>query len=403
MHICISHRTALSYLLRMPNLRREGARPSRASSIPEGVPGDAEARALFEALQPNLSDTVERLHVLVSTQSGRRRTKTVCGHLCSAALPPGSFIPADAMGIEFHVCAPELVFLQMAEELEMRHLIYVGFALCSSFRLDDWEDGGCVKRGGFDRPLTSVERIRAFLERLPASTRNRAIALRAIEHVRDGARSPREGGLAMAIGLPISLGGRSLGETAMNQEIRVYDGIDARGNARWVTRIPDILVTAHDRNGRRRRVGVDYDAKATHDFPERAVQRITSHTSRLERGTSQTTSHSAGRWTESVARWGRGRSRESRGTRIPRATVTSWRRRMPVSLISGTCCSARFGSSYRSDWATGRLSGRINRVPVSLWGRFVRLNRVGSRIARCGGTPTGHCLRVEGCLEVQLV
>lgn len=274
MHICISHRTALSYLLRMPNLRREGARPSRASSIPEGVPGDAEARALFEALQPNLSDTVERLHVLVSTQSGRRRTKTVCGHLCSAALPPGSFIPADAMGIEFHVCAPELVFLQMAEELEMRHLIYVGFALCSSFRLDDWEDGGCVKREGFDRPLTSVERIRAFLERLPASTRNRAIALRAIEHVRDGARSPREGGLAMAIGLPISLGGRSLGETAMNQEIRVYDGIDARGNARWVTRIPDILVTAYDRNGRRRRVGVDYDAKATHDFPERAVRDV---------------------------------------------------------------------------------------------------------------------------------
>ena len=76
----------------------------------------------------------------------------------------------------------------------------------------------------------------------------------------------------MVIGLPLSLGGHALGETSMNPEVRVYDGIDARGEPRWVTRIPDILVVARDRVGRERRVGVDYDAKSTHGGPVR-VQR----------------------------------------------------------------------------------------------------------------------------------
>lgn len=274
MRTCISHRTALSYLLRMPNLRRGDNRPSRASVIPKEIPENPAARALFDALKPNLSAGVDRLDVLVSTEGGRRQTKTVRAHLCTTSLPAGSFVSADAMGLEFHVCSPELVFLQMAEELEFTQLIYVGFALCSSFRLDEWEVGGCVHREGFDAPLTSVEKIRSYLGRLPEHTRNCAVALRALKYVRNGARSPKESGLAMIIGLPLSLGGWALGEVSLNQDIRVYDGIDARGEGRWVTRTPDILVTALDRNGNQRRVGVDYDAKSTHSAPERVLQDV---------------------------------------------------------------------------------------------------------------------------------
>ena len=43
MRTCISHRTALSYLLRMPNLRRGDNRPSRASVIPKEIPENAAA------------------------------------------------------------------------------------------------------------------------------------------------------------------------------------------------------------------------------------------------------------------------------------------------------------------------------------------------------------------------
>lgn len=272
MRVCISHQTALSYLLRVPNLRRPGDRPSRASVIPEAVVAAPEARKLLNALESYLPEGCERLDVLVSSAAGRRDTKTVLAHLCTTALPTGSFIPTDAMGIEFHVCAPELVFLQMAGEVEFDHLVYIGFALCSAFRLDSWEPGGCVHREGYDAPLATIDRLRAYLERLPEGTRNRAVALRALRYVRPGARSPREAGLAMVIGLPLSLGGHALGETSMNPEVRVYDGIDARGEPRWVTRIPDILVVARDRTGRERRVGVDYDAKSTHGGPVR-VQR----------------------------------------------------------------------------------------------------------------------------------
>lgn len=133
---------------------------------------------MLNALESYLPEGCERLDVLVSSAAGRRDTKTVLAHLCTTALPTGSFIPTDAMGIEFHVCAPELVFLQMAGEVEFDHLVYIGFALCSAFRLDSWEPGGCVHREGYDAPLTTIDRLRAYLERLPEGTRNRAVALR---------------------------------------------------------------------------------------------------------------------------------------------------------------------------------------------------------------------------------
>lgn len=266
--------TALSYLLHMPNLRMGTARQSRASVIPRSMPTDASARALLKALSLNLSESVERLDVLVASRGGRYQTSSARGHLCLGKLPTGSFIPADAFGIEFHVSSPELVFLQMAEEVEFDQLVYVGFALCSSFRLDDLEVGGCLTREGGDEPLTSVERIRTYLERLPKGTRNRAVALRALRHVRDGARSPLEAGLAMLIGMPVRLGGWALGETSMNQEIRVYDGVGPSGEPRWRTRVPDILVMARDRTGTQRRVGVDYDARSVHSAPDRAARDV---------------------------------------------------------------------------------------------------------------------------------
>ena len=264
MRACLSHSSALAYLLRMPNLRRDQARVSRASSVPASVPGAEAARALLHALEHSLAPGSERLDLLVGTRAGRYRTSAVRAHLCSSRLPPGSFISAGAYGIDFHLSAPELVFLQMAEELELDQLVYVGYALCSDFRLDDVAPGGCASRTGWDEPLTTVARTKAYLERLEAGTRNRAKALRALEHVRSGSRSPREAAIAMLVGPPARLGGRALGQVEMNREVKVYDGVGRRGVARWVTRIPDVLVTARDRRGEVRRVGIDYDPTSTH-------------------------------------------------------------------------------------------------------------------------------------------
>lgn len=264
MRICVSHGTALHYWLRMPNLRRPGERSSRASAVPRRLPGAEETRALFEAFGYCLPTGCDSLDLLVSSQGGRHWVEHVSAHLCSAQLPPGSFVPQIVWGHEVYLSSPELIFLQMAEELEFDQLVYVGYALCSEFRLDDLEEGGCVRREGHDAALTSVAKVRSYLEQLPRGARNRAVALRALEYVRDGARSPREAGIAETLLLPARLGGEGYSKLALNREVRLFDGVDSRGRDRWVTRIPDILVEARDRGGVTRRVGIDYDADSTH-------------------------------------------------------------------------------------------------------------------------------------------
>lgn len=250
MRICVSHGTALHYWLRMPNLRRPGERSSRASAVPRRLPGAEETRALFEAFGYCLPTGCDSLDLLVSSQGGRHWVEHVSAHLCSAQLPPGSFVPQVVWGHEVYLSSPELIFLQMAEELEFDQLVYVGYALCSEFRLDDLEEGGCVHREGHDTALTSVAKVRSYLEQLPRGARNRAVALRALEYVRDGARSPREAGIAETLLLPARLGGEGYSKLALNREVRLFDGVDSRGRDRWVTRIPDILVEARDRGGR---------------------------------------------------------------------------------------------------------------------------------------------------------
>ncbi|WP_346695174.1 hypothetical protein [Thermophilibacter mediterraneus] len=271
MRICVSHGTALHYWLRMPNLKSAGERPSRARSIPKRLPGAEEVGALGRGLGFYMPEGCERIDLLVSRQSGRHQAAGVSAHLCSARLPAGSFVPCVIFGHEVYMSSPELVFLQMAEELQLDQLAYVGFALCSTFRLDDLEAGGCVHREGSDVALTSVARIRAYLNQLPRGTRNRGLALRALDFVRDGARSPREAGIAVTLLLPLRRGGEGYESVAMNQETRIFDGIDSRGEARWVTRIPDILVEARGRKGEARKVGVDYDAASTHSDSLRVV------------------------------------------------------------------------------------------------------------------------------------
>ena len=271
MRICISHGTALHYWLRVPNLRRSGERPSRARAVPERLPSASKVKELLEAFEFYLPEGCSEIDFLVSSPAGKHRMDGASVHLCSIQLPAGSFVPEVVWGHEVYLSSPELIFFQMAEELEFDQLVYVGFALCSTFRLDDLEQGGCVHREGHDVALSSVERIRAYLERLPKGARNKAVALHALEYVRDGARSPREVGIAETLILPQLRGGEGYRNLALNRETRIFDGIDSKGADRWVTRIPDILVECRDRKGVMRRVGVDYDANSTHSDPVRRV------------------------------------------------------------------------------------------------------------------------------------
>lgn len=268
MDVCLSHMTALHWLLRNFNLRRSGERPSRASALPARAPDARMAEELRSYIGSSLpeggaGEGPVPLEVLVSRRLGRRSSRGVVSHLCTSRLPAGSFVCLRMRALDVWVTSPELTFLQLAAELDVARAAYVGMALCSRFRIDELDASGVVRRELGDSPLTTVSRVRGYLDRA-AGVRGVGRARRALEHVRDGALSPPEAGIALAAGLPPLLGGHSLGDVFLNQAIRVYAGRGADGGERYVTRYPDVLIRSVDGRGRPRVAGIDYDPLLTH-------------------------------------------------------------------------------------------------------------------------------------------
>lgn len=258
MDVCLSHISALRFMLRNANCK-PGRRPIRASTTPpHSAPSTSKTRALQRAL-----GTTRRLDVLVSSENGKRNDAFTNSHLTTAALPNGAFrqyrLPD---GSAFYVCCPELAFLQLAATLPFDEAVYFGFALCSQYRIDDTALGGVAERSGPDKPLTSTNAISSFLDLLPAA-RGYAKARHVLGYVKDGSRSPMESGLAMGYGLPVHRGGFRLGEIQLNKPIRIFEGNDS-GRRRYVVRIPDLTISAKGRDGTRRSVLLDFDADSVH-------------------------------------------------------------------------------------------------------------------------------------------
>lgn len=267
MDACLSHMTALRWLLRNFSLRLPGERLSRARALPDRPPSHREAediRAVVGAALPE-GEGGERfpLDVLVSSRSGRGGCELVKTHLCTSALPAGSFVPMGIRGHDLWVTSPELTFLQLAADLDTAAAAYVGMALCSCFRIDAFDVSGVVRRDPPDAPLTSVARIASYLQRA-SGVRGVARARRALALVRDGALSPPEAGIALSAELRPGLGGFALGEVSLNRAVRAYAGTDAHGRGGYVTRYPDVVIKATDRRGVQRMAGIDYDPTLTH-------------------------------------------------------------------------------------------------------------------------------------------
>lgn len=287
MDVCLSHMTALHWLLRNFNPRDEDERPSRARVLPASAPDATLAAEIRSYIGSSLPERVgssnggrrcidegeggdesedegpELLDVLVSRRSGRRSSCGVTSHLCSSSLPPGSFVSLRMRALDMWVTSPELTFLHLAVSLDVAGAAYVGMALCSRYRIDELDSSGVVIRGAWDSPLTSVRRIGRYLSRA-SGVRGVERARRALAYVRDGALSPPEGGIALAAEFPPLLGGYSLGEVSLNQPIRAYSGVNAKGDPQYVTRYPDVVIRSTDSRGRSRMAGIDYDPLLTH-------------------------------------------------------------------------------------------------------------------------------------------
>lgn len=270
MDICLSHISALRWLMRNPNPLAAQKRARYRADAPDGIPSPTRCRELALELDPERGF----LDFLSSARRGRNSGEHFTVHVQTESLPPKSFIRIGTIGTTtVYIASPELVFMQLAQRRPLEEAVYFGFALCSLYRIDPAAPGGLQQRDErplsnqkhivADRPLTSIKHIETFLDTAKGSLGCEK-ARSALKFVRAGSRSPMESALAISLGLPRNRGGFGLGVGQMNHAVRIFNGTDWAGERRYVTRYPDISIEHTNSSGRKTTVGIDYDGYAFH-------------------------------------------------------------------------------------------------------------------------------------------
>lgn len=214
MNICLSHDAAFRWLVRNRNPRITGNR-NTARVLPCTSPFVSESRTLRSLL--GIEDG--KLEVLVRTSAGRRDGDCLRSHYSGSAYPAGSFVKVPVEGFGAVCCSsPELTFLQIAVKHTLLETVYMGYALCSSYRIDANAENGIALREGDDEPLTSAARIGQYLAKVDGAY-GTAKARRALAYVRDGSISPTESAMAMALSMPRRFGGFAAGDVVLGENV----------------------------------------------------------------------------------------------------------------------------------------------------------------------------------------
>lgn len=143
------------------------------------------------------------------------------------------------------VSSPESCFLELAGVMTKVQLIVAGFTLCSKYYI---QGDKLLARN----PLTSVARIRRYLEKHPR-TESCKKALSALLYVCDNSASPMESFLAIALVTPRRLGGYYIEKPLLNAQIKSSNqGVMLRKGFEC-----DLLWVKHN-------VAVEYDSNMHH-------------------------------------------------------------------------------------------------------------------------------------------
>lgn len=214
MNICLSHDAAFRWLVRNRNPRITGNRTT-ARVLPCTSPFVSESKTLRSLL--GIEDG--KLEVLVRTSAGRRDGDCLRSHYSGSVYPAGSFVKVPVEGFGAVCCSsPELTFLQIAVKHTLLETVYMGYALCSSYRIDADAENGITLREGDDEPLTSAARIGQYLAKVDGAY-GTAKARRALAYVRDGSISPTESAMAMALSMPRRFGGFAAGDVVLGENV----------------------------------------------------------------------------------------------------------------------------------------------------------------------------------------
>ncbi|NLJ70496.1 MAG: DUF559 domain-containing protein [Clostridiaceae bacterium] len=141
---------------------------------------------------------------LVLNPKYRFNTETAKSYLCIKKIPKSGLIINNGIS----VVSPELMFLQLATELNILQTIILANLLCA------------YPNGPLSKPLMRKERLSAFADKA-AGLYGRPKALRALQYTQNGAGSIMEVFVHLFMGLPHNLGGLGLQGGLFNYRIEL--------------------------------------------------------------------------------------------------------------------------------------------------------------------------------------
>lgn len=198
--------------------------PAGSAAIARATAGLREVRA--ESL-PFGPDERRPLHLLVPDRRLGHRMDGAVAHVISRPLPEGSLCRLSG---DNTIASPELTYAQMAASEPFTETVRIGCYLCSTFSIGDDGRDYVGERG----QLTTVESLRAYVDRLPPGTRGVRRAREALAYVIDGLASPMEVFLGMGYGMPPNLGGMGPFVMHANQRIEIDEQIQELLGSRFL-------------------------------------------------------------------------------------------------------------------------------------------------------------------------
>lgn len=266
MDYCLSYFSAFNLLMsssRPFNSSSTSNTMVRAPLVPESTPGAAMERelAVYYGHLPKIQgvrlqqESNGKVDLLIRDVNSASTRANVALHICNSKVLPLMLLPIDT-DLKGFVTSPEFTYLQIASKLDFIGTILAGSALCSDYFLNQNGHGGVSQRQ--NGPLTNRAAIAKFLA---AQGRKRGIipAKRALQHIVEKARSPREASLALLMCLPYNLGGFNLGAVELNRPIELENRYGEK-----ITRIPDLTIQLKDKRRKQATVLLDYDPAVTH-------------------------------------------------------------------------------------------------------------------------------------------
>ncbi len=162
-------------------------------------------------------------------------------HACKLALPAGAIKMLNGKS----VASPELLFLELASELNIHRLILLGLQLCSHPPRSP------------SMSITTKQRLTRFLLKT-SGHRGHRNAMRAVNYVENGSSSIMESLAFMVLTLPQALGGYGLNGADLNHEIQLKDEMKTHlGQSRCFV----------DLYYKKAKLAVEYDSFAYHSNP----------------------------------------------------------------------------------------------------------------------------------------